>query len=78
MQLNEQKPAMAIAFTIIGSSAAHGQGAIDRLQPLAETSARRLFIAEQVALTKWDSGAAVEGLPRKTMLRNAQLHMGVN
>jgi hypothetical protein len=46
MQLNKRKLAMAIAFTIIGTSAARGQGAIDRLQPLVETSASRLLIPQ--------------------------------
>ena len=32
----------------------------DRLQPLIETSARRLALAQHVALSKWDSGAEVE------------------
>jgi chorismate mutase len=71
MELNKRKLAMLIAFTIIGTSAARGQSAIDRLQPLVETSARRLLIAEQVALAKWDSGAAVEDPPRE-----AQVVMG--
>jgi chorismate mutase len=68
MPLNKQTLAMVIAFTIIGTSAARGQDAIDRLHPLVETSARRLFIAEQVALAKWDSGAAVEDLPREAQV----------
>jgi chorismate mutase len=68
MPLNRRKLAMILAFTIIGTSAARGQGAIDRLQPLVATSARRLVIAEQVALAKWDSGAAVEDLPRETQV----------
>jgi chorismate mutase len=68
MQLNIRKLAMVIAFTIIGISAARGQDAIDRLHPLVETSARRLLIAEQVALAKWDSGAAVEDLPREAQV----------
>ncbi|HTF63164.1 MAG TPA: chorismate mutase [Edaphobacter sp.] len=59
---------MIIAFTIIGTSAARGQDAIDRLHPLVETSARRLLIAEQVALSKWDSGTAVEDLPREAQV----------
>jgi hypothetical protein len=37
MQLNKRNRAMIIAFTIIGTSAACAQGAIDRLQPLIET-----------------------------------------
>src|SRR5260370_16529251 len=65
MQLNKRKLGMVTAFTIIGNSAASGQGTIDRLQPLVKISAHRLLIAEQVALAKWDSGAAVEDLPRE-------------
>jgi chorismate mutase len=68
MQLNKRKLVMVIAFTIIGPSAARGQAAIDRLQSLVETSARRLLIAQQVALAKWDSGAAVEDLPREAQV----------
>ena len=59
---------MILSLAIIGASAARGQGAIDRLQPLVATSARRLVIAEQVALAKWDSGAAVEDLPREAQV----------
>jgi hypothetical protein len=46
MELNSRKLAMVLAFAIVGTSAARGQGAIDRLQPLVETSARRLLIAK--------------------------------
>jgi chorismate mutase len=68
MHLSKGKLAMVIAFTIIGTSAARGQDAINRLHRLVETSARRLRIAEQVALAKWDSGAAVEDLPREAQV----------
>jgi chorismate mutase len=71
MPLNRRKLAMILAFAIIGTSAARGQSAIDQLQPLVETSARRLLIAEQVALAKWDSGAAVEDLPREALVIRA-------
>ena len=65
MQLNEWKLAISVAFAIKGIGTAHAQSAIDQLQPLVETSARRLVIAEQVALAKWDSGAAVEDAIRE-------------
>jgi chorismate mutase len=68
MPLNRRRLAMILAFTIIGTSTARGQGAIDRLQPLVETSARRLRIADQVALAKWDNGTAVEDLPREAQV----------
>jgi chorismate mutase len=68
MQLNRRKLAMVIAFTIIRTSTACAQEAIDRLQSLIDTSARRLLIAQQVALAKWDSGAGVEDLPREAQV----------
>lgn len=72
MQLSKRKLTRVIAFTITGISAARGQDAIDRLHPLVETSVRRLLIAGQVALAKWDSGAAVEDVPREAqVIRNA-------
>jgi chorismate mutase len=45
-----------------------GQSAIDQLQPLVETSVRRLDIAEQVAFAKWDSKAKVEDAPREAQV----------
>jgi chorismate mutase len=72
------KAAGLIAFTIIGTSAARGQTAIDRLQSLVETSARRLLIAQQVALAKWDSGAAVEDLPREAQVITGAVRDGVS
>jgi chorismate mutase len=72
MQTSKRKLAMVLAFTMIGTSASRGQDAIHRLHPLVETSARRLLIAEKVALAKWDSGAAVEDLPREAeVIRDA-------
>ena len=50
----------------IGTASA--QCAIERLQPLVEISARRLAIAEQVALAKWDSQAAVEDPHREAQV----------
>jgi chorismate mutase len=60
--------AIVIIFAI---GVARAQSTIDKFQPLVETSARRLAIAEQVALAKWDSQAAVEDAPRE-----AQVIMG--
>jgi chorismate mutase len=60
--------AIVIIFAI---GLARAQSAIDKFQPLVGTSARRLAIAEQVALAKWDSQAAVEDAPRE-----AQVVMG--
>ena len=55
--------AITLASTI--TLAAHSQNAADQLQSLVETSASRLVIAKQVALAKWDNGAAVEDAPRE-------------
>lgn len=68
MRFTKQTLAVIFATTIIGTKMAWGQGAIDRLQPLVETTAQRLSIARQVALAKWDSGAAVEDRPRETQV----------
>src|ERR1700730_559034 len=78
MQLNKRKLTMVIAVTILETGAACGQLAIDRLQPLVETSAHRLLIAEQVALAKWDSGAAVEDLPREAEVVTGAVRDGVS
>jgi chorismate mutase len=72
------KAASLIAFAIIGTSAARGQIAIDRFQSLVETSARRLLIAQQVALAKWDSGAAVEDPPREAQVIAGAVRDGVS
>lgn len=56
---------MLAAVAVSGLSSASAQSSAQPLQPLVETSARRLVLAEQVALSKWDSGAAVEDAPRE-------------
>jgi chorismate mutase len=40
----------------------------DKHQPLVETSARRLAIAEQVTLARWDSGTPVEDTAREAQV----------
>jgi chorismate mutase len=60
--------AVVIAFMISRIGTASAQGAIERLQPLVEISARRLALAEQVALAKWDSQAAVEDPHREAQV----------
>jgi chorismate mutase len=50
---------------IIGAGLAHAQKAVDRFQSLVEVSDRRLAVAEQVALAKWDSGAPIEDSARE-------------
>jgi chorismate mutase len=63
-----KKLALVAAFAIGGIGAAYAQNAAEQLQPLVETTARRLMIGEQVALAKWDSGKAVEDAPREAQV----------
>ena len=68
MELNRRNLALVTAFALGGINMAHTQSVSDKLQGLVETSARRLAIAEQVALAKWDSGTAVEDMPREAQV----------
>ena len=68
MQLRVWKLGTVVALAISGAGVLNAQSAIDQLQPLVETSARRLALAEQVALAKWDSRAAVEDAPREAQV----------
>jgi chorismate mutase len=52
---------MAIATTCDGWAQTAGR----QLEPLVETSARRLDLAREVAFAKWDNGTAVEDPPRE-------------
>jgi chorismate mutase len=52
---------MAMASACDGKT----QTAVDQLQPLVETSAHRLNLAQEVAFAKWKTGAAVEDPPRE-------------
>ena len=54
-----------VAFAIGGTDVVRAQNAVDKLQPLVEMSARRLALAEQVALAKWDSHTSVEDPSRE-------------
>ena len=55
-------------FAIGGVSTVWGQSAIVRLQPLVETSARRLVLAREVALAKWDTRLPVEDPAREAQV----------
>jgi chorismate mutase len=57
-------------FTCLISTASNApaQTAVDQLQPLIQLSAERLAIADQVALSKMDSGAAVEDAARENVV----------
>jgi chorismate mutase len=60
-----------ILVAIGGLGAAWAQDASEKLQTLVETSARRLAIAQQVALAKWDSQASVEDAAREAQVITA-------
>lgn len=68
MTISATKLIIAFIFTIVGAATMSGQSAIDRLQPLVETSARRLVLAKQVAFAKWDSRAPVEDPTREAQI----------
>jgi chorismate mutase len=65
MLRNSWKLAIILASAIPATGPALSQNAQDPLQGLVETSAHRLLIARQVALSKWDQGAPVEDAPRE-------------
>jgi chorismate mutase len=68
--------AVVVIFAISGIAMARAQSGMDKLQPLVATSARRLAIAKQVALAKWDSRAAVEDAPREAQVITAAVKYG--
>src|SRR6202000_2488708 len=61
---------LALLFPLkaLPSSAEHPS---ERLQPLVKASAERIDLAREVALAKWDSGAAVEDLIREQQVIQA-------
>ena len=65
MQVLKGELAILMIIVIGRTGRAQPQSARDKLQPLVETSARRLAIAKQVALAKWDSQAPVEDAARE-------------
>jgi chorismate mutase len=65
-----------VVILISGIGTAREKSAIDKFQPLVEISARRLAIAEQVALAKWDSHAAVEDAPREAQVITSAVKEG--
>ncbi len=54
----------------------HSHGAADALQSLVAFSARRLDVADQVALAKWDNGGTVEDSAREAMVIANAVEMG--
>jgi chorismate mutase len=61
-----------IVASIVFSAGSYAQTAPQSLQDLIATCARRIAIAHQVALSKWDSGSAVEDSSRESdVIQNA-------
>ena len=71
------KGELAILMIIVigGMGRPQPQSARDKLQPLVETLARRLAIAKQVALAKWDSPAPVEDAAREARVIAAAIRV---
>jgi chorismate mutase len=67
---------IAAIFMIGRICIGQAQPGVEQLQPLVETSAHRLMIAEQVALAKWDSGAPVEDAPREAQVIHTAVEAG--
>src|SRR5215469_7154106 len=65
MPTNKQKMVFLVMLSIYAVTSVYAQVESEHLQELVEFSARRLVIAEQVALAKWDNGMPVEDASRE-------------
>ena len=65
MHLNSARIVMIAVMAMTSVCDGRAQTAVDQLQPLVETSARRLNLAQEVAFAKWGNGTAVEDPPRE-------------
>jgi chorismate mutase len=65
VHLNTARIVMIAVMAMISVCDGSAQTAVNQLQPLVETSARRLNLAQEVAFAKWESGTAVEDPPRE-------------
>jgi chorismate mutase len=76
MQIIKGALAILITLAIGGMGSAFAQDTTNKLQRLVETSARRLVLAKQVALAKWDSQAPVEDTAREADVITAAIKDG--
>jgi chorismate mutase len=76
MRLNMKILSFIAAWTIFVEGVGYPKNAIDKLQPLVETSAERLALAEQVALAKWDTGTPVEDGTREAKVIASAIEEG--
>jgi chorismate mutase len=65
MSLNRFNVTLCAILTALGAQAAHADDVKHVLRPLVESAAQRLAIGDEVALSKWDSGASVEDTARE-------------
>lgn len=65
MHLYSARIVMIAVMAMTSICDGRAQTAVTQLQPLVETSARRLSLAQQVAFAKWDTGTAIEDPPRE-------------
>ena len=65
MHLNSARIVMIAVMAMTNVCDGIAQPAVNQLQPLVETSALRLNLAQEVAFAKWENGTAVEDPPRE-------------
>jgi chorismate mutase len=76
MMHKQRNLAICVAFAISGIDTARAQDPLNTLRPLVEISARRLAVAEQVALAKWDSRLPVEDPSREAQVIESAVKQG--
>ena len=67
---------IALVVVIAGIKTAGAQSATNKLEALVQTSARRLAMAKQVALAKWDARSPVEDATREADVLTAAVQAG--
>lgn len=76
MRFDWKKLTFLAGWAIFAEGSRYPEDVIDKLQPLVETSARRLAIAEQVALAKWDNKTPVEDAWREGQVIGSAVKAG--
>ena len=76
MPTNKQKMVFLVMLSVYAATSAYAQVESEHLQELVELSARRLVIAEQAALAKWDNGMPVEDASREDQVIGSAMKAG--
>ena len=76
MPTNKQKMVFLVMLSVYAATSAYAQVESEHLQELVGLSARRLVIAEQVALAKWDNGMPVEDALREDQVIGSAMKAG--